>query len=240
MTKEEVRKLREDEETGVLRLPKNQMFTDEIDQRNMYCLNWLIKYLVEKNLDNDYDEVDADTAENIKQKNPFIKSLVGKGTKKEPYKITTTFGEGEFFDASAIIKKERLATIKKFYCFNNSFNFAMALAKNGYDCQQLSGIAFISNKPFLHSVINFKMNGKNYVLDLNYNLIISYQLYLKLFSFEVLAKNNGKTINEDLDLIFSKVKGIEEAVSDYDLAFAYEETMNEIKNKYGITGTTAD
>ncbi len=242
MTIEEIRKLRKAEETKTLRNPNNMLVTDEVDQRNIYCLAWYIYFLMAKNIEKVggevlYKEEDEQTANRIKQTNPFLKGLTGAGTKNDPYIIETTFGKGEFYDASALIKIEMLKKIEKGFCFNNSYRMSMGLAKNGYKCEQLSGIGFIT-KPFLHSVICYKhkKDGKKYILDLNYDLIMCYDFYVKLFSFEVLAKTNGKTIYEDLCEIMRACKKFEYTASDYELAFAYEETMQKIKKQLGIIG----
>lgn len=232
---EEVEKLRESEKQKTLRLPNTMTVTDDIDKRELYCLVWYITYLMAKNTGGQFLEQDDDLAWSIKNTNPFLKSISGNGIKSDPYIIKTEFGDGEFFDARALIKEERLKQIRKFFCFNNSYKFAMALAKHIGEAEQISGIAFVS-KPFLHSVIGFEKDGKKYVLDLNYDLIISYNLYMKLFSFEVLAVNKGTTLNADYDEISSKVKNFSYTASDYGLAFAYEETMQKVKKELGIAG----
>ena len=141
----------------------------------------------------------------------------------ECYSLNSELGNGIFFDAHELfLNGEYPKWIKRYHCFTNTHLYIL---QTKLKATILSGIAFIG-KPFLHSVL---LIGDN-IIDFNYDLVISKDLYFALTHFEVLSTLNYKSILENEALI-RKMKGVQ----NYVLNFAFEEVIDQEKAKQGIT-----
>lgn len=136
--------------------------------------------------------------------NILVERLSGSGSVNKPYTIKTKFGTGRFFKANEIFKNYQTPDfIKKDFCHYNSFMLCQAIAKAGDKATVLGGIACLG-RPFLHSVVCINYYGEKFVLDFNYNLAMSYNLYVKLFSFNILSELDGERLIDDCNKIFQK------------------------------------
>ena len=129
------------------------------------------------------------------------------------YQINTELGKGIFFDAHELFEDHKYPKwIKPYYCFDNTRLYVQCLDVKS---SILSGIAFIG-KPFLHSVL---LIG-DIVIDFNYDLVISKDLYFALTHFEALAELSNKQLNENKQLI-NEISG----VPNYVFNFAFDDVM---------------
>lgn len=213
---EEIRQLNLDEKNKTLRNPKSvkSLTKDEI---------WKCRDV--------FSIIVNDVIRN-ENRESFFKSMKGKnkmrfaGIKKFKvvdknigiYSIVTDFGEGRFFDAHKLYGEsgEYPKWVKPNNCFLNSHFYVM---QNPTATKILSGIAYMK-KPFLHSVVSA---GDN-ILDFNYDLVISKDLYLALMNFEVLAEVDCGEIARDKKLILAS-KGVQA----HEINFAYDDIISELK-----------
>ncbi len=221
MTIEEIEKLADDEINKKLRLPKSM---EGETKENIMLAHEQLVFIVDKILRNP-------NRKNYLSGSIFAKSIMRKrGIKniKKPdncvefYKISSDFGEGVFFDAHKLFENgEYPRWIRPYYCFNNTHLYILT---TGVDATILSGIAFIG-KPFLHSVLLVDDN----VIDFNYDLVISKDLYFKLTHFEVLAELTHEQLLENKSLIFG-IKDVQSHVFN----FAFEEVIEQEKKRRKI------
>ena len=95
------------------------------------------------------------------------------------------------------------------------------------DCQILSGIAYM-NEPFLHSVILFK----DKVIDFNYNIVMSKELYFAITKFECLAELSASRVRETVDLVMSKRDILTKSnLSCVTINFAFEDVLDYLQNE---------
>ena len=137
----------------------------------------------------------------------------------ESYTIETKFGNGIFFDARKLfIGKEYPKWIKYNFCYANARNY---LLTSGLDGKILSGIAFVG-KPYLHSVVLVEDD----IIDFNYDLVMSKDLYFALTHFEVLSEIDGKDLVENKKILRG-LKGIKDDV----FSLAFDDIIASIKSK---------
>lgn len=154
------------------------------------------------------------------KKHPYVKKLKGRGTADKPYKLSTIFGEGEFLDLHSIYKNGNIPDfIKKFYCFSNCMTYSMLLAKKEIDSTVLTGIAHYKT-PFLHAVLLGWHDDRPQIFDFNYDLVMDQDLYMKLFSFEVLSKLDGQSLWENKDIIQNGPK-----LKDFQILLAFDDCI---------------
>ena len=92
----------------------------------------------------------------------------------------------------------------------------MVLAKHDTHSTVLTGIGYFKGA-FLHSVLLTEHDGNPQIFDFNYDLIMDKDLYLKLFSFEVLSEISGQKLLDVADLVKAGPK-----VKDYQLLLAFD------------------
>lgn len=201
------------QQRGLIRCPKGLKLDDELLEDKYLFTHWIANFLNGKS-DFDY--------ESLLKKNG---DLSGKGTREDPYFINTNFGCGNFLLYSKFLNaNEDTSYIKKRYCFQNVYEFSKRCSKK---CEIISGLAF-RDYPFLHSVILLD----DYVLDFNYNLAMSKDLYFKMFNFEVLTKVDSDYVKENAYLISKDSKFLTSNRIAYgDVAFCFEELVEILKQE---------
>ena len=143
------------------------------------------------------------------------------------YYIKSIFGEGEFYDARKMFLNGKYPKwINHGFCFSNSFYHLMM---TGMKASIESGIAY-KKKPFLHSVIAVG----DYIVDFNYDLVISKNLYYALMHFEVLATLESEKIKSIRDDCFNR-RQIFDGMQDYMINFAFDDVMEIARKNKGIT-----
>jgi len=234
MTIEQVEELRKQEMGRTLRLPKLLIEKDEI--RKALYIRWAI-----------FKVMESET---------FLKKLVnksilrkagvkisGKGTGKKHYKFKTPFGEGQCFDIKYLFKDKK-CPLEVGACFSNSFNLASTMAMiiddKVTDC--VSGILYANDsdgeRSILHSVFEFD----DFVVDANFGMCISKELYYKVFMFEELVRITGKQINEVQEILTDDTNVATAKkfnLKTYHLVFALEDMINFITNEKRQSGCEA-
>ena len=220
MTIREIEKLNYDEDCKHLRLPNslNGITRDELYQKHLF-----FKLIV--------DDVIRNT-----DRERFLNSLFGKRKMKltahakikshksdvNYYTTTCDLGEGMFSDARKMFENEIYPQwIKHQYCFNNTHLYIL---KTKQKAKILSGISFVG-KPFLHSVLLIDEN----IVDFNYDLVMSKDLYIKLTSFEILEVLDSKKLLENKDLIINNRKHLN--LPGCVLNFAFDEVVERLKTQ---------
>lgn len=206
------------EQRELIRYPKGVIKDDEsLEDKYLYSY-WITGYLFHY-----FEEADSSSVDykSLLKKNA---NLSGSGTKQDPYHITTQFGSGNFLHSSNFLVGENLDYIKKRFCFQNVYEFAKRHSKK---CEMLAGLAY-RDYPFLHSVILVD----DYVLDFNYDLAMSKDLYFKLFNFEVLNRVDSDYVKENMALINPDSKFLKMGRIAYgDVVFCFEELIEILKEE---------
>lgn len=195
MTIEEINALAVNEKNGALRKPidaekfkKEDLFNQE---QILLRIRWFLNEEKEKGI------VGCLFRRLVMKKQKGVNSFKGLGTIKHPFKIETEFGSGTFYDVRKGFEKNTYPQwIKQNYCYSNCLQFIL-LTK--VKCKLLSGIGYLE-KPFLHSVV---LIGDK-IIDFNYHIVMSKDLYFKLTKFECLAELDAQKIRESNDFILSK------------------------------------
>lgn len=221
MTVEEIKKLINDEDNKVLRKPntlKGKKYEDVLNAHKT------LKIIIDDVIKNDDRE-------------HFLNSMLGKRKMRSVgitkiktinkvvcmHKIQSYLGEGVFFDAHKLFDDGNYPKwIKPNHCFSNSH---LHILQTGIKAKILSGIIFIG-KPILHSVI---LVGDN-IIDFNYNLVMSKDLYLNLTHFEILEELDYKQILDNKNVI----KGMKN-IQSYVLNFAFDEAIETEKARFNQT-----
>ena len=225
MKLEEVTRLREYEEGGCLRMPKQ--FKDLNSANTLRTVNNAIEYLL--------SEKRCHFSLLVKKALTSCDGIVdiqGNGNKNNPYELTTDFGSGAFYNAREFFdKKEYPKFIVKNECFSNCY---MLVTKGVVkDCEILSGIAYRGEggRPFLHSVI--KVDNK--VMDFNYNICMDEELYYALFNFEVLNRLDSKTMMKDYEIIKKYYSYLNsQKLTTMHAVFAWEDLVDVVNSKINI------
>jgi len=129
-------------------------------------------------------------------------------------------------------------------CFSNSFNLASTMAMiiddKVTDC--VSGILYANDsdgeRSILHSVFEFD----DFVVDANFGMCISKELYYKVFMFEELVRITGKQINEVQEILTDDTNVATAKkfnLKTYHLVFALEDMINFITNEKRQSGCEA-
>lgn len=83
-------------------------------------------------------------------------------------------------------------------------------------------------KPFLHSVILVE----NKVIDFNYNIVISKDLYFKLVKFECLAEVDAQKARDTFDFVVSKRDLLNKSkVQTLTMNFAFDDVLDYLQNE---------
>lgn len=195
MTIEEINALAISEKNGELRKPKNaeNVCTEDLTSQEQLLLR--VRWFLNEEKENGF--VGCLFRRLVMKKQKGVKSFKGLGTRKNPYKIKTDFGNGTFYDARKGFEKNKYPEwIEQNYCYSNCYQFVL-LTK--VDCKVLSGIGYM-DKSFLHSVL---LVGDK-IIDFNYHIVMSKDLYFKLTKFECLAEIDAKKIRDNIELFMSK------------------------------------
>ena len=193
MTIEEVEKLRIQELNDELRFPKLQIENRQINkvlliQEYIYSVinnNFIVSKLINK----------------LRLKKIGFE-IEGKGTNDNPYKLKSYFGEGKCFHIKYVFNDKK-CPFKVGACFSNAFNMTCEMYKmpDVKKCDCVSGIALTAGvngwRKILHSVVEIN----DMVIDANLKMVISKDLYYKLFMFEELARFDGKQAEEMLEIL---------------------------------------
>lgn len=156
-------------------------------------------------------------------------NLTGQGTAASPYHIDTPFGSGKFLNFYNFFTSRKLPQyLVKQECFSNCYEFAK---KQNIHSTVLSGICHRQSS-FLHSVL--LING--YILDFNYDLAMSKQLYCELFNFEILNEVDSDEIKANAYLFNKKSKFVEQTELTYaDVNFCYSDIIKELEKERGLS-----
>lgn len=226
MTIEEVENLRKQELKNQLRFPKLQIDLDEVEKT--FSIQSCVYYMV-----NDKMFLSKLLNKIFLKKMGF--KVSGKGTKDMPYVIESEFGKGKCFNIKHIFKGGK-CPFEVGNCFSNAFNMAgeMINLQNVINCDCVSGLALVKNdgknRTILHSVVELN----EWVIDVNLGLVISKDLYYKLFMFEELSRIDGAKVEDMLELL--KKDATKDISSTYNLrtyhmVFALEDMVDFIKNE---------
>ena len=184
MTIEEVEELRILEVNKRLRFPKTEIETREI--RYVVQIQELIYNLV----NNKFFIPRLISKLYLKKMGIKIK---GKGTAENPYVIQSKFGEGKCFNINYLFADQK-CPFEVGECFANSFNMCCEMKDlpnvKKSDC--VSGITLVSEDNYIGGMLHSVMQINNYIADVNLGLVMSKDLYYKIFIFEELARIDGK------------------------------------------------
>ena len=220
MTIEEIENLIIDERNKMLRNPQS-MENESVE--TILMAHQIFKTVIDNVLRNS-------------TKYKFLNSVAGKQTMQKygiskiscinravgVYEIETKLGKGTFFDAHRLFQDDEYPRwIRHHQCFANAHLYIL---KTKMDAKVLSGIAFVG-KPFLHSVL---LVGDD-IIDFNYDLIMSKDLYCALTHFEVLAELDSTKLLENKRLIM-KIRGVQGSVFN----FAFDEVVEQEKQKLSL------
>lgn len=225
MTIEEVERLRVQEINGTLRLPHCDI--DAFEYNKISLIAWGIYNI------NRSKNFLSKLINKLSLKKMGIK-ISGKGTKDEPYFVETPYGKGKFFNVNEIFK-DKHCPFEVGNCFANAFNMAGEMIKlpNVEICDCVSGISWHRkngvDSGMLHSVVELN----NWIIDVNLGMVISKDLYRKLFLFEELCRISGDKIEPVIELLkkdSTKEISAKYNLRTYHLAMAAEDMVDFILN----------
>ncbi len=198
MTYEEAKKLREEDLARTLRYPKD--FNE--DKIPLSYLVYYIEQLFETERKLVPSFIKKVACKEVINEHEGVVDFHCKNAKRGIYYIDIGNAKGEFFDAHRLFKSGKYPKgIEKNQCFGNSVSFALTLNKVDAYCKVLTGVAFYGN-PYLHSVLEIiNPDDKRQIIDFNSDLVMDYDLYMTLFSFELLCKVDSSAIARDLDVL---------------------------------------
>lgn len=144
----------------------------------------------------------------------------------ERYYVNTEYGNASFYDAKKMFNNNCYSDqIRKNFCFSNCLTLAK-LIENETDI--VCGLAFIDGKSFAHAVIQIK----DFVVDFNYELIMSADLYYKFMNFEKVNIISSKQLKQDWDKIVEYCSTLKYPYNrDWVMLFAYDEYIQKINEK---------
>ena len=188
MTIEQVEELRKQEMSQTLRMPNLEITEDKLQKA--LNIRWAI-----------FGVLNSESFSNKLITKSILRKLgvkiSGKGTVKKKYILKTPFGEGKCFDIKYIFKDNK-CPLEVGKCFSNSFNLAAAFSQmpkvQVADC--VSGILYADDADGKRSVLHSVFELGEFVVDANFGLCVSKDLYYKIFLFEELTRISGTCINE--------------------------------------------
>ena len=226
MTIEQVEELRVQEMEGTLRMPK--LLIDENDIEKAHGIRWAIFSMLKS--EKFFQKL---TCKSILRK--LGVEISGNGSGKKKYILKTPFGEGECFKVEYLFKgKNNPLEVGK--CFSNSFNMASAMVQlpDIETCDCVSGILYTKGDNCKSNILHSVFELKGYVVDVNFGLCISKELYYKIFMFEELVRLSGQQINEAKEIL-SQPESREIAagfnLKSYHLVFALDDFIDFLTNK---------
>lgn len=227
LTIDDVEKLRIQEVNNELRFPNVDIDESQVDKA--FYIAWLVYNITNNKL----------FLSRLMAKLALKKlgvEITGKGTKKNPYKIKTEFGESEFYPV-AYLFVDKKCPFEVGMCFKNAFNIAgeMSKLKSVKSCDCVSGLSLIVDKGEKRSIMHSVAELNNHlIIDVNWGIVMDKDLYKKLFMFEELVRLKGKQVPEMMDLL-SKDESRRVMrrcnVRDYHMVFAPEDIMEFFNNK---------
>ena len=170
-------------------------------------------------------QYDDNLSEYLYYKNSLEKNfnLQGEGIINNPFRLSTNFANGKFYNAHLLFCDGKYPNfIKPNSCHTNSYKFAKMYIDN---CSVLFGISS-SDYPFLHSVIKIK----DFIIDFNYNLVMSKDLYISLFNFEVLNEVFNTDIKANHNRLANKLQENNSKITDAEVNACYYEIINLLNN----------
>ena len=151
-------------------------------------------------------------------------NLNGNGTIESPYIINTEFASGGFVDICHFMKNKQLPHyIENNACHKNCYLFA-GLTKTA---TAITGIYKLNKDSHLHSIV--ETNGV--VLDFNWGIAMSKNLYVQLFNFEELNRVQGEKLAEDYEFINKNIKKLNYQITYAELLACYDEVLNDLKTE---------
>ena len=162
-----------------------------------------------------------------------VKRMTGEGTFNNPYKISTEFGDGLFFDEIYLFKSNKIPKyIIDNYCYSNSYNLLCDYAKLKLNAVQLTGISWFG-KPYLHSVLKLNVDGVDFIVDSNIHLVMTYDIYMKIFPMEVLSEITSEEAGKNAKYIQDTEKLFEDYQVKLDFSLvilSYHDFIERTKN----------
>lgn len=222
MELKEFRKLVEQQHNKKLREPDVLMFlsNEEIKSRFSLLSN-IIKFIEKQYI---YDE--QYIVHSIKK---GLQNCYGLKETNNTFSIHSSNYNGKFKDLHFMFKDyEYPDYILNQFCHKNCFEFALHSENN---CSILSGISY-RKESFIHSVILLN----DYILDFNYDLMMTKELYFKLFNFEVLNVVRSEDLKENIDLIANSNQTLTGNTYTYgDINFCFNEVIENLKLEQNIS-----
>ena len=193
MTIEEVEELRVEELNNALRFPKLQIENREINK---------VLLIQEHIFDAINDKFIISKLINKLRLKKIGFEIGGKGTAENPYRLKSYLGEGKCFNIKYIFNDKK-CPFKVGACFSNAFNMAGEMYKlpDVEHCDCVSGIALTMGKNGWRRILHSVVEINDMVIDANLKMVISKDLYYKLFMFEELARFSGKQAEEMLGIL---------------------------------------
>ena len=226
MTIEEVEELRIQEMNNELRFPKLEIEYREINK--VLLIQDFIYHIV-----NNKFFVSKLLNKLSLKKMGF--EISGQGTDKKPYKLKSYFGEGKCFNVKYIFNNKK-CPFKVGACFSNSFNMAgeMCNMPDVDHCDCVSGIALTQAENGFRSILHssVELNDK-FVIDVNLGMVVSKDIYYKLFMFEELTRFSGEQAKDMLELLkkdSTRVITKQYNLKTYHMVFALEDMVDFITN----------
>lgn len=227
MTIEKVEELRKQELKDELRFPNLEIEETEIEK--MFSISWCVYGIINNKF------FLSRLLNKLSLKKMGI-AISGKGTDEEPYLITTQLGQGKFFNVKYIFNKKK-CPFKVGHCFSNAFNMAGEMINlqnvNQADC--VSGISLTKangkHRSILHSVVEL---NNAWIVDVNLGLVMSTDLYKKLFMFEELTRFDGNRVEKMLEILkkdTSREITKQFNLRTYHLAFAMDDLIDFVENE---------
>lgn len=220
---DEINELARQEKAGLLRKPKDAENMQEQDLKTTEQLLLNIRWFLEQEKTQGF--VGCAYRRLVMKKLNGVKSFKGMGSIKHPCKIETDFGSGSFYDVRKGFKKKTYPDfVEQNFCYSNCLQFALTTKIN---CKILSGIGYME-KAFLHSVILIE----DKVIDFNYHIVMSKDLYFKLVKFECLAEVDAQKARDTFDFVCSKTDVLNKSkLQTITINFAYDDVLDYLNNE---------
>lgn len=133
-----------------------------------------------------------------------------------------------YINDKSLIKE--LTSNKRYHkCHSRSITFSPKIIGS----KILTGYITIGNRRILHSVIEYKCDNNDIILDWTRNLKITKNQYIKLTNFSELSAFDGENVSEDIQIL---TKYLNIGLKTY-LTFR-NELINEIRKKAGFFNAT--
>lgn len=150
-------------------------------------------------------------------------ALQGNGTVDKPYCLHTPFGEGGFVDVLYFMANNQIPKyIENNSCHRNCYRFASRQVDN---CEAITGIYKLGENAQLHSVIG--VNGV--ILDFNYKIAMTEDLYCALFNFEIINRVDNQKIKQNADFIYKNIKCLGTEITYAEVLACYDEVLDLLK-----------